>query len=91
MAVEPKWHPLLARSFLLNELSLLSEDLSSLGAAGLVALDYLDKSEPSPNLWRTQQLALAELARTAKADLLLKVVEPVQRLIERSGGQTQEP
>ena len=47
-------HPLLARSFLLNELSLLSEDLSSLGAAGLVALDYVDKSEPSPNLWRTQ-------------------------------------
>jgi hexosaminidase len=88
---DARLHPLLARSFLLNELSLLSEDLSSLGAAGLVALDYLDKSEPSPNLWRTQQLALVEQARTAKADLLLMVVEPVQQLIERSGGQTQEP
>jgi hexosaminidase len=84
-------HPLLARSFLLNELSPLSEDLSSLGAAGLVALDYLDKSEPSPNLWRTQQLAVVERARTAKADLLLMVVKPVQQLIERSGGQAQEP
>ena len=88
---DARLHPLLARSFLLNELSPLSEDLSSLGAAGLVALDYLDKSEPSPNLWRTQQLALVERARTAKADLLLMVVEPVQQLIERSGGQAQEP
>jgi len=88
---DARLHPLLARSFLLNELSPLSEDLSSLGAAGLVALDYLDKSEPSPNLWRTQQLALVERARTAKAHLLLMVVEPVQQLIERSGGQAQEP
>ena len=88
---DARLHPLLARSFLLNELSPLSEDLSSLGAAGLVALDYLDKSEPSPNLWRTQQLALVDRARTAKADLLLMVVEPVQQLIERSGGQAQEP
>jgi len=88
---DARLHPLLARSFLLNELSPLSEDLSSLGAAGLVALDYLDKSEPSPNLWRTQQLALVERARTAKADLLLGVVEPVQQLLERSGGQVQEP
>jgi hexosaminidase len=88
---DARLHPLLARSFLLNELSPLSEDLSSLGAAGLVALDYLDKSEPAPNLWRTQQLALVERARTARADLLLMVVEPVQQLIERSGGQAQAP
>jgi len=34
--------------------------LSALGAAGLSALDYLDKSEPAPESWRTQQLALIE-------------------------------
>jgi hexosaminidase len=88
---DARLHPLLAGSFLLNELSPLSEDLSSLGAAGLVALDYLDKSAPSSNSWRAQQLALVERARTPKADLLLMVVEPVQQLIERSGGQAQEP
>jgi len=88
---DARLHPLLARSFLLNELSPLSEDLSSLGAAGLVALDCLDKSEPCSNLWKAQQLALVERARTAKAELLLMVVEPVQQLIERSGGKTQEP
>jgi hexosaminidase len=88
---DARLHPLLAGSFLLNELSPLSEDLSSLGAAGLVALDYLDKSAPSSNSWRAQQLALVERARTAKADLLLMVVEPVRQLIERSGGQSKEP
>jgi hexosaminidase len=88
---DARLHPLLAGSFLLNELSSLSEDLSRLGTAGLVALDYLDKSAPSSDVWRTQQLALVARARTPKADLLLMVVEPVQQLIERSGGQAQEP
>ena len=74
-------HPLLERSFLLHDLAPLSEDLSALGAAGLQALDYLDKSQPSPEAWRTQQLALIESARTPKANLLLVIVEPLQHLI----------
>jgi hexosaminidase len=88
---DARLHPLLEKSFLLNELAPLSEDLSTLGAAGLLALDYLHRSTPSPNSWRAQQLALVERAKTPKADLLLMVVEPVQQLIERSEGQTQEP
>jgi hexosaminidase len=88
---DARLHPLLEQSFLLNELAPLSEDLSALGAAGLLALDYLDKSTPSLNSWRVQQLALVERAKTPRADLLLMVVEPVQQLIERSEGRTQEP
>jgi hexosaminidase len=88
---DARLHPLLAGSFLLNELSSLSEDLSRLGTAGLVALDCLDKSAPSSDVWRMQQLALVARARTPKADLLLMVVEPVEQLIERSGGQAQQP
>ncbi|OLC83819.1 MAG: beta-N-acetylhexosaminidase [Acidobacteria bacterium 13_1_40CM_4_57_6] len=88
---DARLHPLLEQSFLLSELAPLSEDLSTLGAAGLLALDYLDKSTPSPRSWRVQQRALVERAKTPKADLLLMVVEPVQQLIEGSGGQTQEP
>jgi hexosaminidase len=76
-----KLHPLLERSFLLHDLVPLSEDLSALGAAGLQALDYLDKSQPSPEAWRTQQLALIERARTPKANLLLMIVAPVEQLI----------
>ena len=82
---------LLEQSFLLNELVPLSEDLSALGVAGLSALDYLDRSEASPEPWRAQQLALLDRARTPKADLLLMVVAPVQRLIEASAGQAQKP
>jgi hexosaminidase len=87
---DARLHPLLDQSFLLKELTPLSEDLSSLAAAGLLALDYLNKSTPSPNSWRGQQLALVERAKTPKADLLLMVVEPVQQLVEASQGQKPE-
>jgi hexosaminidase len=88
---DAKLHPLLEQFFLLTELAPLSEDLSTLGAAGLFALDCLDKSTPSPSSWRAQQLALVKRAKTPRADLLLMVVEPIQQLIERSEGKTQEP
>ena len=87
---DARLHPLLVQSFLLNELAPLSEDLSTLAAAGLLALDYLDKSTPSPNPWRAQQLALVERAKTPKADLLLMVIEPVRQLIEESEGQARK-
>ena len=85
-----KLHPLLQRSFLLLEVTPLSQDLSALGAAGLQALDYLDKSESSSESWRTQQLTLIERSKTPKANLLLMVVAPVQQLIEASAGQAQK-
>jgi hexosaminidase len=81
---DAKLHPLLQQSFLLLEDTPLSEELSALGAAGLQALDNLDKSEPSSESWRTQQLALVERAKTPKASLLLMVVAPLQQLIEAS-------
>jgi hexosaminidase len=88
---DARLRPLLEQSFLLHELAPLSEHLTTLGVAGLSALDYLDRSEASPEPWRAQQLALLDRARTPKADLLLMVVAPVQRLIEASAGQTQKP
>jgi hexosaminidase len=88
---DARLHPLLEQSFLLHELAPLSEDLSALGVAGLFALDCLDKSAPSSESWRAQQLAFVERAKSSKADLLLMVVEPVQQLIEASAGQTQKP
>ena len=84
-------HPLLEQSFLLHEVMHLSENLSALGAAGLQALDYLDKSEPSPESWRKQQLMLVEQAKTPTADLLLMVVAPIQQLIEASGNAARQP
>jgi hexosaminidase len=81
---DAKLHPELEQSFLLKEVEPLSQDLSSVSAAGLAAIDYLDKSESSPDSWRTQQLALMTSARTAKAELLLMIVDPVQQLVEAS-------
>jgi hexosaminidase len=81
---DAKLHPLLDREFLLQEVAPLSADLSALGAAGLQALDYLDKSQPVPDASKTQQLATVESAKKRKADLLLMVAAPVQQLIEGS-------
>lgn len=88
---DARLRPLLEQSFLLHELAPLSKDLSTLGVAGLFALDHLDRSEASPESWRVQQLALLERVKTPKADLLLMVVAPLQQLIEASAGQTQKP
>lgn len=88
---DAKLKSLIQGSFLLHEIAPLSDQLSSLGAAGLVALDYVDKSEAPPESWRAQQLAQADTAKTPKADLLLGVVEPVRQLIEATAGQTAKP
>src|SRR6202022_223796 len=70
---DAKLHPLLEQSFLLHEVTPLSENLAALGAAGLQALDYLDKSQPSPESWKTQQRALVDQAKARNADVLLMV------------------
>jgi len=78
-------HPLLEQSFLLQEDAPLSEELSALAAAGLQALDYLDKAEPSPEAWRAQQVTMAGQSQKPQAGLQLMVAEPIERLIEASG------
>ena len=84
---DARLHPLLDQTYLLQEDVPLSQDLSALGAAGLQALDYLDKAQPAPDSWKTQQLALIDEAKKPMADMLLMVVPPVQQLVEASAGQ----
>jgi hypothetical protein len=55
-----------------------------LAAAGLQALDYLDKGQSAPDSWKTQQLAVIEQAKMRQADLLLMIVAPVEQLVEAS-------
>lgn len=81
---DARLHPLLDQTFLLQEDEPLSQDLSALGAAGLQALDYLDKAQPAPEAWKTQQLALIDQAKKPMAGLLLMVAAPVQQLVEAS-------
>jgi hexosaminidase len=73
-------------SSLMQEVLPLSHDLSALGTAGLQALDYLDRGEKAPDAWKTQQLALAQGAIHPRAQLLLMVAGPVQKLIQASAG-----
>lgn len=74
--------PLLNQSFLLAEDKPLSEDLSALAAAGLQALDALDKSQSLPDAWRTEQLAVVTRSNSPRANLLLMVAPPMQKLID---------
>jgi len=83
---DAKLHPVLEHASLLQEDEVLSQSLSALGVGGLQALDYLDKSQPAPEAWKTQQAALIEQGKKRSANLLLMVADPVQQLIEASAG-----
>jgi hexosaminidase len=78
--------PLLDNSALLKELAPVSRSLASLGAAGLQALDYLDKGEHAPDAWKTQTLAMIDQAAKPQADLLIAVAPAVQTLVDASVG-----
>jgi hexosaminidase len=81
---DAKLNPVLGQSLLLRDDVILSQNLSDLGAAGLEALDYIDKSQAPPDSWKTQELALTAQAAKRSDDLLLMVAAPVQQLIEAS-------
>jgi hypothetical protein len=76
---------------LVQEAIPVSQNLAMLGAAGLQALDYLDKGQPEPDLWKSQQMAVIEQAKKPVAGLLLMVVAPVQQLVEAGASQANEP
>lgn len=84
---DARLNPLLDQTYLLQEDKALSQNLSAVGAAGLQALDYLDKAQPAPDSWKAQQTAMLDQAKTRSADLLLMVAAPVQELIEASAAQ----
>ncbi|HUJ31154.1 MAG TPA: family 20 glycosylhydrolase [Candidatus Acidoferrum sp.] len=78
--------PILARSALLNELAPVSQALGSLGAAGLQALDYLDKGEKAPDAWKTEALGMIDQAKKPQADLFIVVAPAVEMLVNASIG-----
>ena len=82
---DAKLHPLLQQSVLLQEDAPVSQNLAMLAAAGLQALDYLDKGLPEPDLWKAQQVAVIDQTKKPVAGLLLMVVSPVQELVDASG------
>jgi len=85
---DPLLQPMLQNSALLKELVPVSQTLASLGAAGLQALDYLDRGEKAPDAWRNQTLAMIEEAKKPQADLFIAVAPAVQTLVEAAGAPT---
>jgi hexosaminidase len=85
--------PLAQRSSFVKEVAANSQDLSALGAAGLSALDAIAKSQPAPDSWKTQQLAVLDQVKKPKAQLLVIPAPAVQRLIEAAaaGGACPSP
>lgn len=74
--------PVLDRSLILAEDKPLSADLAALAAAGLQALDSIAKNQPLPDAWRTEQLAVVDRSMKPRANLLVMVAPPIQKLIE---------
>jgi hexosaminidase len=77
--------PLLHRSSLLQEDIPVSQNLAMVAAAGLQALEYLDKGEAEPELWKAQQIAVTEVAKKPVAGLLLQVTAPIEQLVQAAG------
>jgi hexosaminidase len=77
---DAKLHPVLAQSFLLQEDEPISQNLSAVAAAGLQALDYIDKAQAPPSDWRAQ--AALDQAKKPVAGLLLMVVPPIEQLVD---------
>ena len=79
--------PLAQQSIFVQEVMPLSQDLSSISAIGLQALDYLDRGEKPPSAWEAQQLTLIQQAFEPKAQLLLMVAPAIQKLVQFSAGE----
>lgn len=79
---DQRLEPLLQSNGLLQEVVPLSQNLASVAAAGLRALDYLNSGGAAPAAWRDQQLALLKEAEKPQAEMLDTVVPSVEKLVE---------
>ncbi|MBV9181646.1 MAG: family 20 glycosylhydrolase, partial [Acidobacteria bacterium] len=83
----PRLRPMAENSALLREVMPLAESLSALGAAGLEALDYMDRGEKPGEAWKAEQLAQVDQAASSKAQVLLMIASPVHKLIQATAGE----
>ena len=62
-----------------------AQQLGELGAAGLEALDYLDKKQAAPAGWKQNKMALLENAKKPDGMVRITVLEGLQQLIGAVG------
>ena len=87
------WHnnqsslePLEGQSFLLQEVIPASQNLTRVAAAGLEALDYLDRGARPREGWKSETVALLEDGGKPRAQLLLVIVPSIEKLVDRAAG-----
>lgn len=73
-------------SYLLEEDALLSQNLSSLGTMGLLALQYIQQGTQAETGLTNQQLAAVAAMEQPHAELLLAVAPAVEKLVRAAGG-----
>ncbi len=79
--------PEASQSSLVHEVMPLSRDLSTIAAAGLEALEYLDRGQGASSDWKARQAAALTEAAKPKAQLQLMIVPAVQKLVDAAVGQ----
>lgn len=79
---DAKLRSLMQRSFLVKEVAATSQDLSAAAAAGLAALDVLEKGGGADEAWKAQQIAVLQQAQKPKGQLLLMPAPAIQKLVE---------
>jgi hexosaminidase len=71
----------ISASYLLKEAAPLSANLSTLGATGLLALEYIENGTKPPQNWVTQRIAEINATKQPVAELLLPVTSAVEKLV----------
>ena len=79
---DARLQPLVQRSFLVKEVAATSQDLSSLAAVGLAALDFAAKGGAAPEDWKAQQLTVIEQIAKPKSQLLVMPASAILKLVE---------
>ena len=79
--------PILNASALLREHIELSQTVARVAAAGLQAVDYIEKGRTAPSDWVAQQHEMLAAARKPQGELLIMIVPGVAQLVQAAGGQ----
>jgi hexosaminidase len=82
--------PILIESALLQENTEISRALWALAGIGLQALDYIQSGKAAPADWTTQATAMLDKAAAPKGELLLSVVKPIRKLVEKASNSPQQ-
>lgn len=78
-------HAVIKKSPVLNEIEPLSKELSNISIIGIQALDAIKNKTKVETNWVKESLEKIKEAKQSKAQVELRVVSPIEKLIRRAG------